>query len=555
MTVRAPAPASPTNSTPRRAGSVAKAAGTMMFFVLVSRLLGLLRDMVIAHEFGISVSTDAYNAAFKIPDLLMYLLAGGALSSTFIPVFSEYLHRENDKAAWRTFSIVATTTLVVSLVLVCAMEIFAPQLVHLMNPGFESVRLELATRLTRIVLPAQIFFLLGGLLMGTLNARGQFLIPAIGPSIYNLGIIFGAVVLAPFMHHDISALMWGALGGAIVGNFALQYVYVVRLGMNFKPSLNVWHPGARKVWKMLWPIIFGVSLPNVDQIINSYFGSELSLGSQTAMQYANRLMLIPIGIFAQAIGVAILPSLSSMAAAKNMPPLRRTIVKGLRTILFLTVPASVLMYVLAEPIVVLLFQHGHFSALDSVRTAAPLRFYAVGIFAWSAQAILTRAFYSMQDSRTPVMSGSIMTVVFIAMNWFVVNDTTWGVAGLAAATSIAATLHMVVLLVCLDLRLRKIAGIPLLASATKTMIASAAMCVVSVGARTLIGLMATIFGDHLTAGLQAIITGAIGATIFVYVANGLHMPELDTARGIIDSIFGKVFRIFRGGDRKANGMA
>lgn len=525
---------------------MARAAGIVMLATLLSRLLGMVRDIVIAHQIGAGVQTDAYVAAFKVPDLLMYLIAGGALSSTFIPVFKEYVHQNKEKHAWQTFSVVATVTVVLAGAFVLFAEIFTPWFVRLLNPGYDQARIDLAIPLTRIVLPAQIFFMLGGLLMGTLNARGQFLIPALGPSIYNLGIIFGAVVLYP-MGLGLDGLMWGALIGAIAGNFALQIVYVARAGMRFRPSLHILHPGAVKVWKMMGPILLGVSLPNVDQIINSYFASELTIGAQAAMQFAVRIMLIPIGIFAQAMGIAILPTMSSQAAAGQRREFKGTINQALRTILFVTIPVSALLFLLSEPIVAFLLQSGKFTHAGTVATASALRFYSLGIFAWSAQAVLTRGFYALQDSRTPVISGTIMTVLFILMNWLVVNASDMGVGGLALATSIAAILHMVVMFVLLRRRLGGLQDALLLNSLTKMLVATAALCLeVWLTRVALLTVLPPDIYPKLRASLVLLGATINGAGAFIVVAHLLKMDELDVTLGMVRSLINKITRRQKG---------
>jgi putative peptidoglycan lipid II flippase len=493
----------------------------------------MLRDVVIAHVFGMSGTTDAYTAAFKLPDLLMYLIAGGALASTFVPVFSEYLKENDDRGAWKTFSVVATVTFVVATTFVIVAEIFAPFFIRLMNPGFYGVRLDTAVGLTRIVLPAQIFFLVGSLFMGTLNARNQFLIPTLGPTIYNVGIIVGA-----FMHLGIYGLMWGALAGAFVGNFALQFYQVVGLGMRYRPSFDLRYPGAVKVWKLLLPILLGVSLPNVDQIISGFFGSELRFGSQTALNYATRLMLIPIGIFAQAMGIAFLPTMSQQAG--NLKQFRSTAARALRFVLFLTVPSSALMFILAVPIIGLLYQHGKFTHEDTIRTAEALRFYAIGIFAWSAQAILTRGFYAQQDSRTPVISGTIMTAIFIAMSWYVVHfhPVGWGIKGLAMATSIAATLHMLVMYYFLSIRTKGLQGFRTLAMLVKLGIATVFLGASSVIVERLLQQRYT--NPHVLQYFILVFGPAVASGIvFLGVSSLMKMEETKMLTGLVGRFSGR----------------
>ena len=401
-----------------------KATALMMVTVLLSRILGVLRDAIISHYFGRGPQTDAYNAAFTVPDLLFYLLQSGALSSTIVPILTEYRSQGKDKSADKTVSIVASTIFVFIGLLICIMWINARALTIMLNPGFVADegtlhRIALAVPLTRVLLPAQMFFFLGGLMMGVLYSRKQFLIPALGPVIYNSGIIFGGVVLHRWL--GIHGLVWGAIGGAFLGNFLIPFLAVNRLGVRLRPSLDVTHPAAMKVWRMLLPIGLGVALPNIDQMVNKAFASYLGPGDTTAIMNAYRLMLLPIGIFAQAMALAIFPTLSGQAAEKNIPAMRRTMNQSLRNILFLTVPASGLMFLLAAPIITFLYESGQFTHADTLATAPALMALSLGIFAWSCQSLLTRGFYALQNSKVPVISGAIVSVIFVAMNAWVVH--------------------------------------------------------------------------------------------------------------------------------------
>lgn len=525
-------PASP--PPPRKSSRLQAAALTMIVATLLSRVLGMARDIVIASAFGQNASTDAYITAFRIPDLMTYLIAGGALSATFLPVFSEAMEKNDERGAWRTFSVVATITLIAGLAFVILAEIFTPALVLLLNHGYlhHPEKILLTVHLARIVLPSQIFFLLGGLLMGTQNARGRFLIPALGPSIYNVGIIVGALLAVP-LRAGMPALMWGALAGAFLGNFLLQLIAVRGSGVRFAPSLDVKDPGAVKVWKLMLPIVLGASLPNVDPIINGSFASHLPDGAQTALQYSNRLMLIPIGIFAQATAVAVFPSMTAQAASKRRDLLRGTIHRGLSKILFLTVPSSALFFVLAEPIVALVFQHGKFHAAQTRVTADALRCYSLGIFAWSAQAILTRGFYAIQDSRYPVISGTVMTVVFIGMNSFVIHETHWGVAGLALATSVAAALHAASMYWVLRRRMRGLASPALIVSVGKILLSTAALCLVAVALDRLCAhWTGPATASFHSAFLHTALPGLAGVLAYLFTALALRMPEAATTVGL-----------------------
>ena len=417
-------PAAPPPGGGKKPLGIAGATGLMMATVLLSRVLGVLRDSIISHYFGRGPQTDAYNAAFTVPDLLFYLLQSGALSSTVVPILTEFRQQGKDKSADKTVSIVASVIFVFIGLLICLMWINARALTIWLNPGFVSDestlhRIALAVPLTRVLLPAQMFFFLGGLMMGILYSRKQFFIPAIGPVIYNAGIIFGGVALSHWL--GIRGLVWGAIGGAFLGNFLIPLIAVLRLGVRLRPSFDVTHPAAMKVWRMLLPIGLGVSLPNIDQMVNKAFASYLGPGDTTAIMNAYRLMLLPIGVFAQAMALAAFPTLSAQAAEKNITAMRRTMSQSLRNILFLTVPASALMFLLAEPIITFLLQSGKYTHADTLVTASALRSLSLGIFAWSCQSLLTRGFYALQNSKVPVISGAIVSVLFVAMNVWVVQ--------------------------------------------------------------------------------------------------------------------------------------
>jgi len=520
-------PSTPSQA-PQKRGGIAKATALMMATVLLSRLLGLVRDATISHFFGRGAQTDAYNAAFTVPDLLFYLLQSGAMSSTIVPIITEYRQKGDHKTAEDTVNIVATTIFVVIGLAIVIMWIKARALTILLNPGFDAQRIAMSVPLTRILLPAQIFFFLGGLQMGVLYSRKEFLVPALGPVIYNAGIIFGGLVLRFWL--GIDGLVWGAVGGALLGNFLLPTIRVAQLGVKQRLNFNVTHPAALKVWKMLLPMGLGVALPNIDQIVNKYYASYLGNGETTAMMNSYRLMLLPIGVFAQAMALAVYPTLSQQAAEQDLKGLRSTMSSSLRNILFLTVPASVLMYVLASPIITFLLQSGQFRQADTDATAGVLQTLSLGIFAWSSQSLLTRGFYAVQNSRVPVASGIVVSVIFLFMNWFVIFHTKLGVAGLGLATSIAAAIHATALLFLLRHRLKGIEAARLFRSFLNSIVASGGLGVVCLVVRHVVD-------THLAAGsepkLSALIVlclaGGAGITAFVGLALALKMSELHDA--------------------------
>lgn len=517
--------------------TVTKAAGIMMAAILVSRLLGLVREMVIASKFGVGTEVDAYGVAFQLPDLLYFLLSSGALSAAFIPVFTEYLTKGEEKEAWKVFGIVGTFIFLVLSFFIILSEILAPVLVPLFAPGEFIAKspeaLGLAVRLTRIVLPAQFFFLIGGLVMATLYSRKHFLTPALGPIIYNIGIISGGLFLADRL--GIEGLTWGVLGGAFIGNFVLQVMVARRFGAVYTPSLNLRHPGVVKVGKLALPVMLGLSLPYVDVIVNRAFASMISEGAIAALNYSNRLMQMPLGVFAQASAVALFPTMAAQAAQKQMGDLRAAVNYGLRGVLFLTIPSSVLMIVLATPMVRMLFQHGEFVAADAPYVAYALIFYSVGLAGWAGQLVVSRGFYALQESIVPVISGTVVTAIFIPLNWLLMKPL--GHGGLALATSIAVTLHLLILLEILRRRLGGLNGALLMNSLAKVTAASLACG----GAAWVVFRLCGQFVDTLSrsgAGIGVVVAGAVGALVY---AGLVALLKVDEAA----EVWGQITRRFR----------
>lgn len=463
--------------------SFKKAASLMLVAVLASRILGLVRDMLIARQFGQGGPVSAYTSAFNLPDLLYFFLSSGALSSAFIPVFTERFRTGREKEAWQIFSIIACLMGLVLLAGVIIFWVYARPLVSVLAvPGFVDKYPNLVSMtvfLTRIVLPCQLFFFLGGLMMGTLESRQKFSARAAGPVIYNIGIIFGAIVLSKWFH--IAGLAWGAMIGAFAGNVGYAYYCLRKEGYEFYPSLNIKHPGVVKVGQLALPVILGLSLPQIDIIINRYFASFVSDSAPAALNFANRLMQVPLGIFAQAAGTAILPMLAAYAAQRAYADMRSGLAYGLRTILVENIPCTLFMVVMADPIVRTVYMNGNFKPSDVPVTAIALIFYSWGIFAWAGQAIVARGFFALQDTITPVVIGTVSTVVFIPTNFFLMKY--MGIAGIALSTTLAATLHFLLLTFFLRKRLNGLEGRKTLNTAFRILVAASVMAVVCYGVR------------------------------------------------------------------------
>jgi putative peptidoglycan lipid II flippase len=569
---------------------VAKATGLMIITILLSRVLGFARETSLSAYFGRGGLTDIYKLSFTVPDVLYFLIAGGALNSAFIPIFTKYLTEGKEEDAWKVFSVVTCVALSVAAAFIIIGEVFSLQFAWLIAPGFRSrpeALIELAY-LTRIVLPAQAFFFLGGLMMGTLYSRNKYFAPAFGPLVYNIMIIAGGFVTArmhaadlhylstPAVKHAIhvyctdsstptqiaialkqahvnighvlsigtravSGYSWGALIGAFIGNVCIQLVVMCRLGLRFKPSFDVAHEGVRKVFALMLPVILGLSLPQVDVIINRYFGNMLAAGTVTALDNANRLMQLPYGVFGQAFGLAIFPTLSALAAKKLWDEYKTQVSQGIRGIVFMTLPASVLMMVLSIPIIRFVFQHGNFTADDTYVTAFTLVLYCAGVFVWSMQAIIARGFYALQDTITVVATGTVVTVLFVLMNIaFVHSSLSHGPlapGGLALTTTIAAGVHTGVLLWMLRNRMGGIDGRRILTSLGRMFVASGIMAaivgVVYFGIEHSAKFQHILHGHHVLAVVatfaELLVTGGIGAVVYGCAARLLKIQELEYA--------------------------
>ncbi|HWA83073.1 MAG TPA: lipid II flippase MurJ, partial [Fimbriimonadaceae bacterium] len=348
MSVASPSGSSTqSDSTKDKHSVVARAGGIMMFSLFLSRLLGLLRDTVMARQFGITLDTDSYRLAITIPDTIFFLIAGGGLSSAFIPVFSEFLHTDRERDAWRVFSVVTTICATAVSVLIAVAWVLAPQIAGFMAAGkthgdgtpFTAVDIEHIVTMSRIMLPAQFAFMVGSILLATLYARNRFVMPGVAPNIYNVGIIVGAAI-GPTLGLGIAGMSWGALIGAMVGNLVLPILVMLKLGGHFSFSFDTKTPGVDKFFRLLGPVVFGFSLPSVAALITQKFASSYDAGVNTVMTLSNNLMQAPLGIFGQSLALAAFPVLAEFYATKQNTAYRRQISKTLLTILYLAIPSA-----------------------------------------------------------------------------------------------------------------------------------------------------------------------------------------------------------------------
>jgi putative peptidoglycan lipid II flippase len=414
-----------------------RAAAVMMASVLLSRILGYARDAVIAYQHGATPETDAYFAAFTIPDFLNHLLAGGALSITFIPIFSRFLAEGKEEEGFRAFSTIATVMGIAMVFFLVLGELLAGRVIPLIVPGFSPAQAALAARLTRIVLPAQIFFYVGGLLMAIQYARKQFLLPALAPLVYNAGIIAGGLLGG--RAHGMDGFAWGVVGGAFLGNFALQLYGARRGAFAYRPRFDLSDPSLREFIRLSIPIMLGFSLVVVDEWTLRVFGSFLLVGAITWLNNARRLMMVPVGILGHASGVASYPFLAELAAKGKKEEMWEALSLTLRWVFLVSAAVGAVAFVLSREAILLVYQRGAFRIDDTLRTASALSAFAIGIPFWCSQAIVARGFFAMRDTWTPTLAGTGSWIAALPVYYLLHQS--HGVFGLALASTLGILLY------------------------------------------------------------------------------------------------------------------
>lgn len=444
-------PATPSPSKQDEHHSVVKAAGVISLGTFSSRILGFIRDMVLARVFGATPAADAFFVAFRIPSLLRELFAEGSMSSAFIPVFTEYRTMRGKQEAWELASAVFTTLLTIVILVTIGGILIAPWLVQLLAPGFQEHpdKLALTTLLTRVMFPYLLFISLAALAMGILNSVRAFAAPAFAPLFLNVFIIGCALWLSPHLEKPIIGVAVGVVAGG-AAQFAMQLPSLKLRGLLFGFRFEPGHPGVRKIGRLMIPSLLGLSVTQINLTVSTVLGSFFA-GGPTYLFYGMRLIQFPLGIFGIALATAILPTLSSQAARGALDELRTTLGFGLRMILFIIVPAMVGLMLLRTPIVHLFFEHGTFTAHDTEQTALAVLCYAVGLWAFGGVRIIVSAFYSMQDTKTPAISAAIAVVANILFSLVLMSHL--DAAGLALATALAAMVNGAILVVVLNRRL------------------------------------------------------------------------------------------------------
>ena len=413
----------------------------MMASVFASRLIGVFREMTIAGVGGIHSGVDAYQISFVIPEILNHIVASGFLSITFIPMFTKYLAEDRTEEGWKIFSIIHNSFGALLTVFIGICMVWTPQLIALLAPGIQDEQtLALAVKMTRIILPAQFFFFSGGLFMAVQFAHEKFALPALAPLIYNLFIILGGLLLGPAL--GMEGFAWGVLAGAFLGNFALQVVGAAKEGARYRLIFDFSHPDLKRYILVTLPLMLGLTMTFSIEIQFKFFGSFLPEGSIAALNYALRVMMIFVGLFGQAVGVAAYPFLAKYAASGQMDKLNDLLNRTLKMI-FLVLPISVLVIVLRNEIIQILFQRGQFDAEATRITAGILPFFMIGAFAFSAQALVNRGYYAQENTLFPTLLTSGCVLLFL---WpLYLSMKTFGACGLAGMLSVSIVFQVLLL--------------------------------------------------------------------------------------------------------------
>ena len=504
-------------------------AAVLAASVALSRVLGFLREAVLSRVLGAGAEVDAYRAAFMLPDLLNYFLAGGALSIAFIPFYTRLRDREGEEAADRFLAVVFGTTGALAAAATLVFWLGADQLVAFQFPRFSADQADLTARLTRILLPAQVFFIAGGVLRGALMARGHFVSQSLAPVFYNLAIIAGGVAFGARIGAE--GFAWGALVGAVVGAFGTAWFEIRRIpDLRLSARIDVRDASLRRYLAAALPLVVGVTMVTVDEWYDKWFGALLTAGSVAALGYARQLMLLPVAMVGQAIATAALPTLARLAAENRERELDATLLVALRAGLSLACLGAAAAFVFAEPLVTLLYEGGRFTADDTRRVTELLRIFAWAVPAWVAQQIAVRGFYARGDTWRPMRLGTAVAAG-AALLYFAMGRR-YGAPGLATAGVIGMMLNAVATVVVLR---RRYGGPPLGALAHTVARAGLIAAIAGVAAAVLPRLGSGAVG--------AVMHLALGGAVFAGVAlAGIQLVGDASQRNAVRAIARRVLR-------------
>ncbi len=509
---------------------VFRAAGLVASLAMLSRVLGLLREIVVRQFLGVTtLEATAFDVAGRFPETIFLIVAGGAIGSAFIPTFAAYFSRDDEPGAWRLFSAVLNLTTIITTVVSIVVMIFAAPFVTFFyadNIAQEPALLPLTVSLMRIMLLSPIIFGISGIVMAALNARQHFLMPALAPSVYNIGIIIGGLLGAFIGKGDplptVFGLAWGSVAGAL-GHMLVQLPALRGVRARYTPILILRDPGVMQVLRLMGPRVLGLSFSEINKFIILFLTGSMVLGTLPALNAAFRILIMPQGILGQALGIAAFPTLATLAARSAHREMRHILSDSLRLILFLGLPATVLLMLLAGPYVTVLFERGLFDNEATIMVATALQFYAVGLIALTTIEIVARAFYALSDTLTPVLAGGFQILVMWTLSlWLrdvVFSAYGWPPLGaLALGFSLSNIVEVMLLLWLVRRKLGGLNGHSLLSGLARMGAASLAMAVAISAVLLLLVSSAT--------WMHAIFGTAVGILAYLLVCWLLRVEEL-----------------------------
>ena len=511
---------------------IARATGIVMLAFVASGVLGIIRQSAINAAFGAGPKLDAFMAAQRVPETLFVLVAGGALGSAFIPVFTRFLAADDEAGAQRLANGVITLLVAAAVALAgIAFLLAGPIARHLLVPDAPRETQTLTVELMRIMLPTVIIFGVSGLFMGVLNAHQHFLAPALAPSLYNVGLIVGALVLA--RDGNVYGLAWGAVIGSAL-HLAIQLPMLLRLRFRYRPAFSPNTPGVREVLLLMGPRVLGLGIVQVNFWVNTALASGMMAGSVTALSTAFVLMMTALGVVGRSVGTAVFPTLSTLSAQDDLGDFRRTLAGALSGALFLSIPAGIGLTVLSQPVIALLFERGDWTAADTAGTAWALAFFSIGLAGHTALEVLVRAFYALRDTWTPVKIGTATMLLNIALSLVLIrvfgypdsdNFARGPFGGLALAMSIATAAESAILWIILRRRIGDLDERRVLGGALRTLLASLIMAAAC-------GAYLRLLPD-LPIVVQALGAMGIGAVVFWVAALLLGVDEAEIVPRLI----------------------
>ena len=518
--------------------SVASAAVLLGLASLASRFLGILRDHILAGKFGVGNDLDIYYAAFRIPDLVFNIVVLGALSAGFIPVFASLLARKKEKEAWETANIVLNFILVLLAAACLVLIVFTPQIINLIVPGFSQEKKDFTITLTRIMFLAPFFLTLSSVVGGILQSFQRFFFYSLAPVMYNIGIIIGALVFVEWW--GIYGLAWGVVLGALL-HFLIQLPTVYHLGFRYRWIWDLKNIELRKIIKMMIPRTLTLFISQLNLIVITVIASTLAAGSLVVFNFANNLQNLPLGLFAFSFAVASFPVFSTLSSQKKMSEFAERLSLVTRQILFLTVPASVLMIILRAQIVRVVLGTGKFSWTDTILTLETLQFFALSLFAQGLIPLFARAFWSLHNTKTPFLIALISMLInlagcliipSLANPWASDPNTPFGVTGLAIAFSLSSIVNAALLFILISQKVKQLNKKEIFISSVKI---SLAAIIAGMSAYQTLYFMASLINMRTFIGVlvQGSAAGIVGVLVYLLVSWILESKELILLKSVL----------------------